>query len=105
MRRRPPDMSFTRFTYSLAMSLKMSLAPHEPCILITMGDCATEIIGAERAAAPAAPAAPVRNLRRVTAFGCATTADCLSVMKGSPRCFGFARLALCVGGKDAGSAP
>src|SRR5687767_4286945 len=89
MRRRPPDMSFTRFTYSLAMSLKMSLAPQEPCILITMGDCATEIIGAESAAAPAAPAAPVRNLRRVTALGCATTADCLSVMKGSPRCFGL----------------
>src|SRR5687768_1780574 len=81
MRRRPPDMSFTRFTYSFAMSLKMSLAPHEPCILITTGDWATEIIGAESAAAPAAPAAPVRNLRRVTALGCATTADCLSVIE------------------------
>src|SRR5688572_27281461 len=96
MRRRPPDMSFTRFTYSLAMSLKMSLAPHEPCILITMGDCATEIIGAESAAAPAAPAAPVRNLRRVTAFGGATTADCLSVIWGISSVFWVGLLVLCV---------
>src|SRR5687767_14587099 len=85
MRRRPPDMSLTRFTYSFAMSLKMSLAPHEPCILMTMGDWATEIIGAEMAAAPAVAAAPVRNLRRV-GFAVAVTApllpffmDCLLV--------------------------
>src|SRR5688572_32609878 len=82
MRRRPPAISLTRVTYSCAISLKMSLAPHAPCILSTTVDWATEIIGAESAAAPAAPAAPVRNLRRVTAFGCAATADCLSVMKG-----------------------
>src|SRR5688572_20415337 len=103
MRRRPPAISLTRVTYSCAISLKMSLAPHAPCILSTIGDWATEIIGAESAAAPAAPAAPVRNLRRVTALGCSSTADCLSVMKGSPRCFGFVQACvLCVGGKDAG---
>src|SRR5688572_19204686 len=71
MRRRPPAISLTRVTYSCAISLKMSLAPHAPCIFSTTGDWATEIIGAETAAAPAAAAAPVRNLRRVgeVAFG------------------------------------
>src|SRR6187551_3692811 len=65
MRRRPPDIALTRFTYSCAMSLKMSAEPHEPCILITIGDCATEIIGKPVIAAPVVTAAaPVRNLRR-----------------------------------------
>ena len=62
MRRRPPAISLTRLTYSSAISLKMSLAPQAPCILSTMGDCATEIIGAVSAAAPATLAP--RNLRR-----------------------------------------
>src|SRR5690349_9084675 len=55
------------------MSLKMSAEPHEPCILITIGDCATEIIGKPVIAAPVvAAAAPVRNLRREAAapFSC-----------------------------------
>ena len=62
MRSRPSAISFTRLTYSSAISLKMSFAPHAPCILSTMGDCATEIIGAVSAAAPATLAP--RNLRR-----------------------------------------
>src|SRR3990172_7890756 len=66
MRRRPPAISLTRLTYSSAISLKTSLAPQEPCILSTIGDCATEIIGAANAAAPATPPAAVpRNRRRL----------------------------------------
>src|SRR5688572_23068023 len=65
MRSRPPDISFTRLTYSCAISLKMSAEPHEPCILMTIGDCDLTIIGKPSAAAPVpAAAAPVRNLRR-----------------------------------------
>ena len=44
----------------------MSFAPQAPCILSTIGDCATEIMGKPTAAAPVAVAAPVRNLRRLT---------------------------------------
>ena len=52
-------------TYSSAISLKMSFAPHAPCIFSTIGDCATEIIGKLVIAAPVAPAAAVpMNLRR-----------------------------------------
>ena len=68
MRRRPPAISLTRLTYSSAISLKMSLAPHAPCILITIGDWDLAIIGKPSAAAPA-PAAPVRNLRRLATDG------------------------------------
>src|SRR5690606_13779417 len=58
-----------------AISLKTSFAPHAPCILSTMGDCATEIIGKPVIAAPAAPTeAVVRNLRR---DGLLTAADSL----------------------------
>src|SRR6185503_1859091 len=68
MRRRPPAISLTRLTYSSAISLKMSFAPHAPCILRTIGPCALAIIGKPRVAAPAvAAAAPDRNLRREAA--------------------------------------
>ena len=77
MRRRPPAISLTRLTYSSAISLKMSLAPHAPCILSTIGDCDFAIIGKPAIAAPPAAAAPVRNFRRAgltlpvcTATGC-----------------------------------
>ena len=63
MRRRPPAISLTRLTYSSAISLKMSLAPQAPCILMTVGDWATETIGAARAAAPAAAVAPRKRRR------------------------------------------
>ena len=64
MRSRPPAISLTRVTYCSAISLKMSLAPQAPCILSTIGDCATEIIGAVSAAAPATPAAAEPRKRR-----------------------------------------
>src|SRR5690554_5272104 len=65
MRMRPSAISLTRLTYSSAISLKTSFAPHAPCILSTTGDCATEIIGKPVIAAPAAPTdAVVRNFRR-----------------------------------------
>src|SRR6185503_3026046 len=68
MRRRPPDISFTRLTYSCAMSLKMSAEPQEPCILMTIGACDLTIVGKPSVAAPAvAAAAPVRNFRREAA--------------------------------------
>src|SRR5687768_8178435 len=78
MRSLPPDISFTRVTYSCAISLKMSFAPHAPCILSTTGDWATEIIGKPVIAAPVvAAAAPVRNLRREAAVsGSARAGDC-----------------------------
>jgi len=62
MRNLPPAMSFTRLTNSIANSLKMSVALQAPCILITIGDCATEIIGKPAIAAPVvAMAAPVKG--------------------------------------------
>ncbi|MNC90258.1 hypothetical protein D3C83_63350 [compost metagenome] len=69
MRSLPPAISLTRLTYSWAISLKMSFAPHDPCILNTTGDWATEIMGKPVMAAPVvAAAAPVRNLRRDGSF-------------------------------------
>jgi hypothetical protein len=64
MRRRPPAISFTRLTYSSAISLKMSLAPQAPCIFSTMGVWATDTIGAVIAAAPATPPTAARRNRR-----------------------------------------
>jgi hypothetical protein len=78
MRRRPPDMSLTRFTYSWAISLKMSAEPHEPCILMTIGDWDFTIIGKPSAVAPvAAAAAPLRNLRRGDCAFCCSLLMCL----------------------------
>src|SRR5690606_13702776 len=71
MRRRPPDISFTRFTYSCAISLKMSAEPHEPCILMTIGDCDLAIMGKPSVLAPAVAApAPLRIVPRVPCAGC-----------------------------------
>ncbi len=67
MRSLPPAISFTRLTYSSAISLKMSFAPQAPCILITTGDWVRPIIGKPSVAVPAVAAAapaPVRNRRR-----------------------------------------
>src|SRR5687767_10650323 len=90
MRRRPPDISFTRVTYSCAISLKMSLAPHEPCILMTIGDCDLTIVGKPSVAAPAvAAAAPVRNFRREAAglsfwlLICCLLLGCLVLTRGA----------------------
>src|ERR671913_809286 len=71
--RRPPAISLTRSTYSIAMSLKMSVGLQAPCIFKATV-WAREMLGAASAAvAPAAvAAAPQRNLRREDAgTGCA----------------------------------
>src|SRR3990172_541215 len=62
---RPPAMELTRWTYCWAISVKMSVAGHEVCIL-SVTVCARETCGMAMVATPAT-AAPPRNLRRVAA--------------------------------------